>query len=306
VRNPRAEARARVGGRFDVRVLEPSPPAVAEPPFFADDPVAGGEVVPVERPGSRSWADLCRDEDDTAFLEWCRDRWLVRKPLMALPEGFAASRASLHALAEHVLAPARHAATGKIGLRFTHHGFGTPFFAHSRAGVEARQVRVHDDALVDGEKRHPLTTLADASALLGIPVGARTGVYEPTTAGDPDAPLAVDRSAARALADWFGFCASVLEQVRADATGSDAPGRVQLWPEHFDISVDLGPAGSRANFGGSPGDGQHPEPYLYVAPFDGRKGAFWNEPFGASVSYSQLRGGADALEFMRRGQKLLR
>ena len=36
----RREAAERVGGRFDVRVLEPSPPAVADPPFAADDPVA--------------------------------------------------------------------------------------------------------------------------------------------------------------------------------------------------------------------------------------------------------------------------
>ena len=36
----RKEAFDRVGGRFDARVLEPSPPAVTVPPWFADDPVA--------------------------------------------------------------------------------------------------------------------------------------------------------------------------------------------------------------------------------------------------------------------------
>jgi hypothetical protein len=42
--NPRAEAYERLGGRYEVRVLEPSPPAVADPPWFADEPVARGHV----------------------------------------------------------------------------------------------------------------------------------------------------------------------------------------------------------------------------------------------------------------------
>ncbi|MDQ1421055.1 MAG: hypothetical protein QOJ52_3017, partial [Acidimicrobiaceae bacterium] len=45
----RAEAAARLDGKFDGRVLEPSPPAETQPPF-ADDAVAGGDVVPLERP----------------------------------------------------------------------------------------------------------------------------------------------------------------------------------------------------------------------------------------------------------------
>jgi hypothetical protein len=35
--NPRREAYERLGGRFEVRVLEPSPPAVSEAPWCADD-----------------------------------------------------------------------------------------------------------------------------------------------------------------------------------------------------------------------------------------------------------------------------
>lgn len=42
-RDPRAEAHARVRGVYDARVLEPSPPAVTEPLWLADDPVAVGE-----------------------------------------------------------------------------------------------------------------------------------------------------------------------------------------------------------------------------------------------------------------------
>ena len=93
--------------------------------------------------------------------------------------------------------------------------------------------------------------------------------------------------------------------MRADATEADAPARVQIWPEHFDIAVDLGPKSQRANYGGSHGDAGHPEPYLYVGPFEPRQGEFWNEPFGASLSYKQLLDGADPVAFFREGRRLL-
>ncbi|HLY82769.1 MAG TPA: hypothetical protein VKQ71_07280, partial [Acidimicrobiales bacterium] len=127
-RGARSEAFERLGGRYDVRVLEPSPPAVNEGPFFADDPVAGGAIVPLERPGSTSWDDHCRTENDPELARWCAARWLGPWPrLEALPEEFGRSRAALHKVAEHVVMPGRYAATGKIGLRFTRRGFGTPF-----------------------------------------------------------------------------------------------------------------------------------------------------------------------------------
>jgi len=40
IRNPRAEAEDRLGGRYQARVLEPSPPTVRDGPWFADDPLA--------------------------------------------------------------------------------------------------------------------------------------------------------------------------------------------------------------------------------------------------------------------------
>jgi len=94
---------------------------------------------------------------------------------------------------------------------------------------------------------------------------------------------------------------------------------VQLWPEHFDIAVELGDAaaGARANFGASPGDAVHPEPYLYVAPWERARipraasgpDPYWNEDFGASLPYSALRGPAGpcdiALAFFRTGRDRL-
>ncbi len=303
MRDARAEAFERVGGQHDVRVLEPSPPAVVDAPFFADDPVAGGEVVPVERLGSRTWADVCADDDE--LRAWCEERWLVRRALAPLPDAFVTTRLALHAVAEHVLAPCRHSVNGKIGLRYTYRGFGTPYFG------DDRQVRVEDGMLVisdrEGERREGLSTLRAAAALVDVPAPASTGVYTPTTPGDLDAALVVDPACARALGDWYGFCASVLEQLRAEAGSLDAPSRLQLWPEHFDLAVDLGPPEARANFGGSPGDDLHPAPYLYVGPW-GSHGddLFWNEPFGASLSYDALLAGADPLAFFRTGKALLR
>lgn len=302
MRNPRAEAAARLGGGFDVRVLEPSPPAVSEPPHFADDPLDGGDVLPVSRPGARTWEDVCTDAEDDGLTAWCRDRWLVPGETAFLPTNFAATRRSLHALAEHLVAPCRHAVNGKIGLRFTYHGFGTPFFGPDR------QVRVEDGQLVDGDRRHTLTTLRAAAEFLGVEASAPVDVYTPTTQFDADAVLEVDRAAARALGDWYGLSARLLEQLRADAAATDTPTLVQLWPEHFDLALDLGPEGRRANFGGSPGDDIHPEPYLYVGPWDtDRLGphVFWNEPFGASLSYMEILCGADPLAFLRQGRDLL-
>ncbi|MDQ4097934.1 MAG: hypothetical protein M3144_08725 [Actinomycetota bacterium] len=298
VRNARAEACDRIGGRFDVRVLEPSPPAVHEPPYLAEDPVAGGEVVPVRRAGARAWADVC--DGDADLISWCRERWLVPGPLAPLPAGFGDTRTALHALAEHVLAPCRHAADGKIGLRFTYRGFGTPFFG------DDRQVRVEGGVLVDGDRRHRLTTLRAACDFLAFSGGAPVELYAPTTLFDLDAPLAVDADAAVALGHWFGFTTWLVEQLRAEAGPEDGATRPQLWPEHFDIAIALGRPGQRANYGGSPGDDAHPEPYLYVGPFDTRTGSFWNEPFGASLSYQAILAGADPLAFFRRGRDLLR
>jgi hypothetical protein len=319
----RAEAAERLEGRFDVRVLEPSPPAVPEAPF-ADDPVAGGDVVPLDRAGARSWASLC--EGDADLSAWCGDRWLAGwHRLGVLPEGFAATRGALHAVAEHVVAPARFQANGKIGLRFTRGGFGSPFFSVSGGDADGsdgdgdgrprdRQVRIDDGDLVVSSgsvlRRASVTTLAAAASMAGLVApGAPLSVYTPTTAVGPDDALVVEPVAARALGEWYGFCASVLEQLRSESADSSL---LQLWPEHFDLAVDLGDkaAARRANFGGSPGDAGHPEPYLYVGPWGPRSmDGYWNEAFGASLSYPELLEADDqrarALSFLRRGRDLL-
>ncbi len=317
--DPRREACERVAGRFEVRVLEPSPPADNDPAWWADDPVAvdgapadATVVTPVPSTGI-TWDALARHEPELA--DWCADRWLGAWRSVGPVDdvdAFTTTRRAWHALAEHVVAPARHRANGKIGLRYTRAGFGTPFFGADE------QVRIAGSSLVvirDGAASvQPITTVAAAAAAVGIAPGAPTDVYTPTTPLDPEVTLTVDEPSARLLGDWFGFACSVLAVLRAGARPSDDPARVQLWPEHFDLSVDLGDdaVGMRATYGASPGDDAHPEPYLYVTPWTPQpESEVWNDATftGASLALSSLDVGvrqrALALAFFARPYALL-
>lgn len=227
-----------------------------------------------------------------------------------LPDRFAATRAALHAVAEHVLCAARHRVTGRIGLRVTPGGFGTPPFGDDEA------VRVDVVELVHrrgtDERRAALKTLGAAAAFVGVPLGAPREVFTPSTDPDPDAPLDVDAGAARALAGWYEFSNARLVELR-DAFETQRPSEIQLWPEHFDVALDLGDAdaGTRANFGASPGDGAIAEPYLYIGPWDAarRTGVLGGFPFGAARTYGELRHEPDpvaaARRFLRDGAEAL-
>jgi hypothetical protein len=181
-----------------------------------------------------------------------------------LPPGFGQTRVALHRLAEDVLKPARERVTGRFGLRVLPGGFGTPPFG------DVTQLHVDGTELVtraDGDVRR-----------------------EPIDGVDPEA--------ASALAAWFAFAAGVLEELLADADSSLSPTSVQLWPEHFDIAIELGDedAGWRATYGASPGDEQHPEPYLYVATWNPLvAGPLWNATAfaGAELAYAELIAAGD-------------
>ena len=189
----------------------------------------------------------------------------------------------MHALADWVLAPARHAHDGHIGLRATPGGFG-----HDLARIEGTD-------LACGDRRTPITTLAAAAAFVGVPPAHHSGTYEPQTAWDGDAPLSLDAAEAAALAELFATAAGVLDAFRAECV---APTSITLWPEHLDVAFSA----AEVNYGASPGDAGHDHGYWYVGPWNALDGAepFWNEAFGASLPY----GDGDAMTFLRRGRDL--
>jgi hypothetical protein len=308
--NPRAEAYERLGGRYEVRVLEPSPPAIDSDPWYADDPAAradvpsGREVVSPVATGDLRWEQLAAE--DPQLADWCADRWLGSyRRLGQAPANLVATRLALHALAERVIAPARRNANTKFGLRYTRGGFGTPFFG------DDVQIRVVGNELIvvesGHERRAPITSLDAAAEHIGrrlLPDDVELGA---------DA-LGVDPEAAAFLGEWYGFAASVLEELRAGTGNAPDLARVQLWPEHFDLAIDLGneAAGARGTFGASPGDGAHAEPYLYVTHWaDTPDDPYWSDTAfpGASLAYATLRASADplraAVDFFRRGRDLL-
>jgi hypothetical protein len=301
-RDARAEAESQAqalrGPSARVQILEPAPPAVAEPPWFADAEPTGAHILSPYGPSEWRWSTLA--DEEARVRTWCEERWLgPYRRLDPLPAYFETTREALHLLAEEVIAPARRRANTKIGLRWTLGGFGTPFFgADAQVRVEHGQLVVQEGARA---RRAEITTLGDARELLG----------ELASPAEPEAaepPLTIDVAAADALGELYGFATSVLEELRYGADSGLEPSRVQLWPEHFDVSVELGreSAGQRAGYGVSPGDGEHAQPYLYVVPWgkvpagDRWRATAFN---GAELGYEQLLAADDqratALEFFR-------
>jgi hypothetical protein len=313
-RDARAEATSLLPPGYRGRVLEPSPPANTDPTWFADDPTdpatSDGKVVtPIPGEGT-SWEEMAAA--DPGLAGYVSSHWLgFYRRLGEVGAAYDSTRRSLHQLAFYVLAPARHAVNGKIGLRFTHGGFGSPFFGADE------QVRFENGYLVrqtEVVESRPVTTLADAVELVHIPYRQvwfeGFGDYLPPV--DVNDQLEIDEASAGAVGEWFGFGASVLEQVRRTLAAVDVS-RVQLWPEHFDLAIEMGAADSRASYGASPGDDHHPGPYLYVSAHGSidRADRFWNDSAfnGASLSYDVLLAAEDqravALAFFDRGYRTL-
>lgn len=226
--------------------------------------------------------------------------------LKPLPPSFVATVAGLHRVAEEIVAPARKP-QNEIALRATPGGFGTPPFEFE--GREC-QVRVEGDDLVyvrgADQRRSRITSLAAAGALVEELL--------PTDADLDDRPLEVDPSAAEALAAWYQLGANVLNELVANADPGEDPSAVNLWPEHFDIAIELGSKadGVRANYGFSPGDDGHPEPYAYVGPWTAEvSGELWNASGfpGAELGHAELLAAADptaaALDFCRTRKRAL-
>lgn len=227
---------------------------------------------------------------------------------MAAPADISAellrtTRASLHAVAEHVLAASQYAQKRRIGLRQATGGFATqPFVvdgAERRLAVVGTELVARDDRQGEAtERRVPITNLRAAAGLTGGPVGMPSDVYRPSPMPDPDGALALDRGAAALLADLYALVQATLTVFAAELA-EEGPSEIQLWPEHFDLATTI----SGVNYGGSPGDAAHDEPYLYVGPFEPPpRGGFWNEPFGASRPWREIAGVDAAVGFFREGR----
>jgi hypothetical protein len=198
----------------------------------------------------------------------------VSSRFSSLPDRFAETVSELHRAAEEVVAPARKP-DNEIALEPTAGGFGTPEFEWEGA---THQVRVEGTDLVresDGEQQRE--------------------------------PLDVDPASAEVLARWYEFGREVLDRLRGEANANEAPTEPILWPEHFDVAIEMGneAASARATYGFSPGDENHPEPYAYVAPWTAQEaGDFWNARGfgGAELGYAELLASEDpgksALDFM--------
>ena len=333
-REPRAEAQALVGPGHHALVLEPSPPAVTEEPWFADDPVAADDarsdvtqIVPAGLDGPLDWNGwLASDAANATHRDFVTASWLGGdRRLPPAPAALSATRTALHRLGVYVIAPVRHRANGKFGLRWTRGGFGTPFFPGPDG--EDRQIRVEGTTLVDQRggsaadggtvRTAPITTLRAAAEFLGGEIDDETAAeHDSPEAGDPDAPLDIDEAASRFLGDWYGMAFAALEAVRSDERSVD-PSRPQLWPGHFDPAIEVGDEDHRASYGASPGDPSIDEPYLYLSIWwpdkigaDGSDPA-WNAPSftGSILKLSDFPAGRDPVEvaadFWREGRDRL-
>ena len=241
-----------------------------------------------------------------------------------LPDDWPTQRETLKRLATHVLAQARQRHDGLFDLRPSVGGFSSP-----QAGPDRERVRVVGGSLfVERASGSDVTTVDAATTIATIPGSSvaelcRFVGFEPDPAfwvgsdtpplGDADEPIALDADAAAILGDWFLLGQRAIDAAVASVPDPDATiGR--LWPEHFDYGIDLAAApGVRCNLGAAAGDGFHPEPYLYLGPWDaGRPGPaeYWNAPFGSVLGFGDLDVSDDpigrATEFFLHGIAYLR
>jgi hypothetical protein len=183
------------------------------------------------------------------------------------PATYAATRLSIHRLACYVIGPAAGAALGPdaVTLVPVAGGIGTP-----PLGRDGAVLGVDGTELVRGASREPITTLNAAGRFAGVaPDVSLADRLDVPPAGDLDAALPVDDGASRLLGTWLSDAFAVLEQLAAGAPPEDDATHPRLWTEHFDAAIDLGAGERRGTYGASPGDHNHPTPYLYATVWAG-------------------------------------
>ncbi|WP_194892290.1 hypothetical protein [Catenulispora pinisilvae] len=196
------------------------------------------------------------------------------------------TRASLHGIAELLLAGPQYRQHGTIRLRVLPGAFSTIVAPDLR--VDHQKVRSHDAAV---EVRG--ATYAELGSRLGVIAGAPEGLYQHGSGAQPSDRPVLDPRAARVLLDALDRGDQGLRRF--------APDQIPvLWPEHFDVAITV----NEVNYGVSLGDDYLDDPYMYVGPHKPRTGAFWNAPFGA---VRPLAATADEVAgFFAEGQQVLR
>jgi hypothetical protein len=221
------------------------------------------------------------------------------------------TRSELHRTAAHVLGRRRFAVSGHFGLRASPGGIATPAF-----GPEPETLRLTPVGLVRevGSESRGLAlagaTLASLAAFAGADLETEFSAGRDAPAlGRADEPLELDAKELADLFSWFDLAWRVLDEVMAERAGECVATTIQLWPEHFDVgtALEFG-SGDGVNLGFSPGDGFSDAAYVYVGPWGAARpgpSSFWNAPFGAVLTRSEVRGADDGLAFIRTGLDFL-
>jgi hypothetical protein len=211
-------------------------------------------------------------------------------------ETLVSTRRSLHALAAEVISPLRVQATGnEIALQVRPEGFGTPDLPGGGwIGTRGSQlVRVEPGG---GEMAVAITSLRAAARFAGLEEAAAAALSDET--------LEIHAGATLRLADAWATGDEALRAFSADSP-------IHLWPEHFDIALELGEGAARATYGVSPGDADHAEPYAYVSPWTAPEKTgyqtFWNATgfTGAERIVTDADDDAELLAFFRAARELL-
>jgi hypothetical protein len=195
------------------------------------------------------------------------------------------TRQALHSVAELVLAGPQYRTHGTIRLRVADRGFATS------VGPE---VRVDGTAVQLGERRGEITgrTATQLADLLGLTACSLGDVYPSATGLGFDDLLEVGP-------DEAAYIAACLAAGNAALAAFAPAADPVVWPEHFDIGVTV----DEINYGVSPGDAGHEQPYAYVSPHSVPSGRFWNEPFGASIQLGDPPDVAAIIEFFTAGRR---
>ncbi len=200
----------------------------------------------------------------------------------------SATRSSVHAICEWLLAGPQHARSDTVRLRVTDAGFATsrePAIELTAMGLTA-----------EGRTVPVVGSISEIATAASLPLGRPEVDYHDPVPANPDTVVQLDP---------VEFAAIHTEYL----IGRDALLRFQpaetpiLWPEHLDVAIRF----RDINFGVARPDSAMPEAYAYVGPDQIDADPFWNLSFGAALPVRELTGSdhggktAAAVEFFREG-----